>query len=111
MAIDVRAHARSLPAVMGHRGWVRAFRDIVQACVDMDVQVLTAYAFSVENWKRSTVEVEVLLSLFEYYSREDRKKLHGNNVRFRLLGAGGVASPKSCVLCTPRRKPPPKTPV
>lgn len=80
------AQTRSLPALMGHRAGVRAFREIVQACVDLNVEVLTAYAFSVENWKRSTVEVDILLSLFEYYSRADRQRLTGNNVRFRVIG-------------------------
>ena len=79
------ALSQSLPALMGHRAGVRAFREVVQACVDLNVQVLTAYAFSVENC-RSTIEVDILLSLFEYYSRADRQKLTGNNVRFRVIG-------------------------
>ncbi|MHB2020136.1 MAG: isoprenyl transferase [Candidatus Xenobia bacterium] len=77
---------RSLPALMGHRAGVRALREVVEACVDLKVEVLTVYAFSVENWKRSEIEVNILLSLFEYYSRQDRNRLHGNNVRFRVIG-------------------------
>ncbi|HEY3998137.1 MAG TPA: isoprenyl transferase [Candidatus Xenobia bacterium] len=88
------AHARSLPALMGHRAGVRSLREVVQTCVDLQVEVLTAYAFSVENWKRSSLEVDFLLSLFEYYSRADREKLHGNNVRFRVIGRRNELPPR-----------------
>jgi undecaprenyl diphosphate synthase len=80
------ARERSLPSLMGHRAGVRAFRDVVRACSDLGIGILTAYAFSVENWKRSSQEVGILMNLFEHYSRQDRKEMLANGVRFRIIG-------------------------
>lgn len=83
------ARERSLPAIMGHRAGVRIFRELVRACTDLGVRVLTAYAFSLENWKRSQQEVGILMRLFEHYSRKDRAEMHANGVRFRIIGNPG----------------------
>lgn len=80
------ARSRSLPSLMGHRAGVRAFRDVVRACSDLGIRVLTAYAFSLENWKRSESEVGLLMRLFEHYSRKDRADMLANGVRFRVIG-------------------------
>lgn len=80
------ARERSLPAIMGHRAGVRIFRELVRACSDLGVRVLTAYAFSLENWKRPQREVGVLMHLFEHYSRKDRAEMLENGVCFRIIG-------------------------
>ena len=80
------ARSRALPSLMGHRSGVRAFRDLVRASTDLGIRVLTAYAFSLENWKRSEKEVGILMRLFEHYSRKDRAEMLANGVRFRIIG-------------------------
>lgn len=84
------ARERLLPAIMGHRAGVRAFRDLVRACSDLGIGVVTAYAFSLENWKRSPQEIGILMHLFEHYSRKDRAEMLANGVRFRVIGDAGV---------------------
>jgi undecaprenyl diphosphate synthase len=80
------ARERSLPSLMGHRAGVRAFREVVRASSDLGIKVLTAYAFSLENWKRSQKEVGILMRLFEHYSRKDRAEMNANGVCFRIIG-------------------------
>ena len=52
----------------------------------MNIPHLTAYAFSAENWRRSPVEVEVLMKLFERYAAREREKLRRTGIRFHLIG-------------------------
>ncbi|MEW6280498.1 MAG: isoprenyl transferase [Candidatus Eremiobacterota bacterium] len=80
------AHERRLPVLLGHRAGVKTFRRVMEACLDLGVKVLTAYAFSVENWRRSPAEVRVLMQLFEHYTRSERDKMLRNGIRFRPLG-------------------------
>lgn len=80
------ARQHRLPSIMGHRAGVRSFRELVRACSDLGIRVLTAYAFSLENWKRSQAEVSILMHLFEHYCRTDRREMLGNGVRFNVLG-------------------------
>lgn len=84
------ARERLLPGIMGHRAGVRAFRDLVRACSDLGIGVLTAYAFSLENWKRSPQEIGILMHLFEHYSRKDRAEMVANGVRFKIIGDPAV---------------------
>lgn len=80
------AKQRRLPVLMGHRAGVKAFRRVMEACRELGIQVLTAYAFSAENWRRSPAEVRVLMQLFEHYTRSERQKLQRTGIRFRAVG-------------------------
>lgn len=80
------ARSRRLPAVLGHRAGVRSFRRLLEACREMGIPYLTAYAFSAENWRRSPVEVGVLMQLFERYAAREREKLRRTGIRFHLIG-------------------------
>ena len=80
------AKARNLPSIMGHRAGVSAFRNLVEACVDLGIEVLTVYAFSKENWKRIPNEVNLLLRLFRHYAVGERKRLQNHNIRFHIIG-------------------------
>jgi undecaprenyl diphosphate synthase len=80
------AKDRRLPSVLGHRAGVRAFRRLLERCREMNIPHLTAYAFSAENWRRSPVEVEVLMKLFERYAAREREKLRRTGIRFHLIG-------------------------
>ena len=59
------ANQRCLPRVVGHRQGARALKDLLRCCKDWGIKALTAYAFSTENWRRPTTEVDFLMVLFE----------------------------------------------
>ncbi len=80
------AERRGLPRLMGHRAGRRAVREAVEGCVDLGVQVLTLYTFSLENWDRGAREVSGLMRILEQVLREERKDLKRNNVRLRTIG-------------------------
>jgi undecaprenyl diphosphate synthase len=77
---------RGLPRTAGHRAGVDALREVVKACPDLGVEILTAYAFSTENWKRSKDEVEFLMFLLVEYCRQESATLHRNGVRINAIG-------------------------
>lgn len=80
------AQAKGLPRVHGHRAGVEAVRDTVEACARLELEVLTLYAFSVENWKRPRYEVWALMNLLKEYLRRELSTLVDNNIRFTPLG-------------------------
>lgn len=80
------AKVRRLPAVLGHQAGVRSFRRLLEACREIGIPYLTAYAFSAENWRRSPAEVSVLMQLFERYAAREREKLRRTGIRFCLIG-------------------------
>ena len=83
------AKSRGLPRIAGHRKGVERVRDMVTACVEKGVQYLTLFAFSSENWRRPVQEVQLLMELFLTALDNEVKKLHKNNVRFRVIGDTG----------------------
>ena len=80
------AQARRLPRVEGHRAGVAAVRDTVEAAAQLHLEVLTLYAFSVENWKRPRYEVWTLMNLLKEYVRREQETLVKNNIRLQVIG-------------------------
>jgi len=80
------AAQRHLPRVEGHRAGIDAVRDTVETAARLGIQVLTLYAFSVENWKRPPAEVGTLMLLLKRYLRSELNTLLRNNIRFRVVG-------------------------
>jgi len=80
------AKSRGLPRVAGHRKGVERVRDMVAACAEKGVKYLTLFAFSSENWRRPVQEVQLLKELFLSALDNEIRKLHKNNVRFRVIG-------------------------
>jgi undecaprenyl diphosphate synthase len=80
------AAQRHLPRVEGHRAGIDAVRDTVETAARLGIQVLTLYAFSVENWKRPAAEVGTLMLLLKRYLRSELNTLLTNNIRFRVIG-------------------------
>jgi len=80
------ARSRGLPRIAGHRKGVERVRDMVTACVEKGVKHLTLFAFSSENWRRPAQEVQLLKDLFLAALEKEIRKLHKNNVRFRVIG-------------------------
>jgi len=80
------AKCRGLPRIAGHRRGVEVVRDLVAACGEKGIRYLTLFAFSSENWRRPETEVRLLLELFGMALGKEVKKLHANNIRFRVIG-------------------------
>ncbi len=80
------AKKRALPRVAGHHEGVNSVRDIVEACGQLGVEYLTLYTFSTENWKRPKEEVSILMRLLVSSLRDERDRLHNNNVRVKTIG-------------------------
>ena len=80
------AQQRGLPRVAGHRAGAEALRRTLQAAADNGVDVLTVYAFSSENWRRSEEEIADLTALMRYYLERELKSLEKERVRLRLIG-------------------------
>lgn len=80
------AEKRGLPRVAGHKAGAEAVRRAMQAAVDNGVEVLTLYAFSSENWRRSTEEIADLTALMRFYLERELTTLHGEGVRLKLIG-------------------------
>ncbi len=80
------AQGRNLPRVEGHRAGIASVREVVETCARMDIQVLTLYAFSQENWKRPKREVDTLMKLLKRYLMLELSSLEKNNIRFHVIG-------------------------
>ena len=80
------AKRRFLPRVAGHRAGAEAVRATVKAAAGLGLQALTLYAFSSENWRRSTEEVSDLMGLLRHYLRKEVAELDRNGIRLRTIG-------------------------
>jgi len=72
--------------VQGHRAGINSVRDVVETSARLGIEVLTLYAFSMENWKRPRAEVNTLMLLLKRYIRLEIGFLNKNNIRFRVIG-------------------------
>ncbi len=80
------ARSRGVPEVQGHAAGVEAIRPIVEHATARGIEVLTIYAFSRENWQRSSHEVEALIGLLEATIRDETPRLIEEGVQVRLAG-------------------------
>ena len=87
------ARMRSLPRVAGHRAGIAAVRDVVETSARLGCQVLTLYAFSVENWKRPRREIDTLMGLLREYLKKEIDTLQTNNIAFNVIGRMDELSP------------------
>ena len=80
------ATRRRLPRFAGHRAGVETAKEMVRACGEKGIDVLTLFAFSSENWRRPEEEVGLLMDLFVAVLDQQVKQLHDNNIRLRIIG-------------------------
>lgn len=80
------AKAHGVPRVMGHNAGMQAMKKIVTASSKLGVKYLTVYAFSTENWKRSTEEVSGIFNLIVKYVNSELEELDENNVHINIFG-------------------------
>ena len=93
------AKQRGLPRTAGHKAGAEAFRRIANYCRTLGVKYLTVYAFSTENWKRSTEEVSGIMVLLRRYLEEALKDMEKNHVRFCFFGDLSRLRPELRKLC------------
>ncbi|OAI15360.1 di-trans,poly-cis-decaprenylcistransferase [Methylomonas koyamae] len=80
------AQKRLMPRIMGHHAGVKAVRKIVEFCAKENIEVLSLFAFSSENWRRPKDEVSLLMELFMSTLQAEVDKLDRNNIRLKIIG-------------------------
>lgn len=80
------AKRRGLPGPAGHKEGVERVRDVLDACREAKVEVLTVFAFSSENWQRPEREVNALMTLFSTYLKQEQKRMREEGVCLRVIG-------------------------
>ncbi|MFA5292947.1 MAG: isoprenyl transferase [Phycisphaerae bacterium] len=85
---------RHLPRFQGHRQGARTVEKIVDYCVDVGLDCLTLYSFSMQNWKRPKLEIAFLMQLYTRYFIGIRKTLKEHNVKLIHLGRTEKLPPK-----------------
>jgi undecaprenyl diphosphate synthase len=80
------ASRRDMPRIRGHRAGASSVRAVVEACRYLQMEVLTLYAFSTENWSRPDDEVTGLMTLFDVYIERERERLLENDIRLQVIG-------------------------
>ena len=98
------AKQRGLPRTAGHAAGAEAFRRIANYCRTLGVEYLTVYAFSTENWKRSSEEVAGIMKLLRRYLEEALRDMEKNRVRFCFFGDLTKLSPELQALCDRAQK-------
>lgn len=88
------ATQKGWPRLVGHRRGAERVKEIVRAAPDLGIRWLTVYAFSTENWKRSTEEVLGLMSIFARYIEREADRLAAEGVRMRFIGDRSRLDPK-----------------
>ncbi|HHV19752.1 MAG TPA: isoprenyl transferase [Thermoanaerobacterales bacterium] len=80
------AKRKGLPRIAGHWAGAEALRDIVSTCSKLNIQALSVFAFSSENWKRPAQEVNSIMNLLLYYLKKEVDTLHKNNIKIMMSG-------------------------
>nr|WP_319937880.1 polyprenyl diphosphate synthase [Tabrizicola rongguiensis] len=88
------ATSRGWPRLVGHRRGAERVKEIVGSAPGLGIGWLTIYAFSTENWKRSTEEVLGLMSIFARYIEREADRLAAEGVRLRFIGDRSRLDPK-----------------
>lgn len=80
------AKQRGLPSAAGHWKGAAVLHDTVRTAADLGVKIITAYAFSTENWGRSQEEIDSLMDLFDSYLRREKQFMIEEGVRLNIIG-------------------------
>lgn len=81
------AKVRGFPRIFGHYNGARSVREVLTACGDIGVEVVTLYSFSLENWKRPADEISGLMDLCVRYLSGEIGEFLRNGIRVRVLGS------------------------
>jgi undecaprenyl diphosphate synthase len=76
-----------LPRVAGHKVGLESMKSVIEAAVECNLEVLSLFAFSIDNWQRSSDEVNYILETLLFSAFKDElEKLHRNNIRLTFIG-------------------------
>lgn len=77
---------KNLPKNAGHRAGVQRIREILETAISLNINNITVYAFSTENWGREKEEVNFLMNLLIEYLKKELRELNNNGIKINLLG-------------------------
>lgn len=80
------AKERGLPRIEGHRRGIKSVKRTLNAIENTNVEIVTLYAFSVENWNRPSQEIEALMGLLDYFLADQLSELIKRKIRFKVIG-------------------------
>ncbi len=71
---------------LGHKAGLKTVEKIIKSSIKNNINYLTLYAFSTENWKRPYIEIKFLLNLLESFLNEKLNDLNKNGIKLRIIG-------------------------
>lgn len=80
------ATGKGLLRTAGHKAGVKTLKNILKTAIGLNLDALTVYAFSTENWKRPRPEVDFLMQLFADYLTKELQEMHADNVQIHFIG-------------------------
>ena len=80
------AKKKLLPRVQGHWEGIKTVDRIVSLCRKLDIEALTLYSFSDENWNRPPVEINTLMKILDHYLNKELERMKNENIRFHTIG-------------------------
>ncbi|MDB3887505.1 isoprenyl transferase [Candidatus Marinimicrobia bacterium] len=80
------AKDKGMDRIFGHKEGAKSAKKVIEACSDLNINYLTLYAFSTENWNRPQSEVDTLMSLLSLMLKNEIKELERNNIVFNVVG-------------------------
>ncbi|MCS7215697.1 MAG: isoprenyl transferase [Thermodesulfovibrio sp.] len=80
------AQLRGLPRYEGHKRGVEKVREIIRAAVKLNIDIITFYAFSIENWQRPKKEVDIIMSLLQNHLKKETQTFLSQGIRFKMIG-------------------------
>jgi len=88
------AREKGMPVSFGHKEGAKTLEKIVRYANKIGIKYITVYAFSTENWKRTTEEVSTLMKLFQSYLDDYSKRADSENIRVKIIGSRDGLSEK-----------------
>ena len=80
------AKKNSLPRIQGHWEGVKTVDRTVSLCRKLDIEALTLYSFSDENWSRPPIEINTLMKILDHYLNKELERMKNENIRFHTIG-------------------------
>ena len=80
------AKMRGKPRIFGHKAGAESVRAVLDTCARLQIEAITLYAFSTENWRRPKAEVSGLMAMLKRYIRSEIDEVRSNNIRFQAIG-------------------------
>lgn len=80
------AKSKNIPVSFGHKEGAKTLEKIVRYANKIGIKYITVYAFSTENWKRTTEEVTALMNLFQSYLDDYSKRADSENIKVKIIG-------------------------